>query len=332
MKAFTFVRARSAEEAAKTLGDSKTGLLHSGGCDLLDRMKERVAEPDMLVSLCDAEGLSDIRLEEDGSIWVGARATLARLAEASLVQRFLPTLSEAAALAASPQLRHRATIGGNLAQHTRCGYYRHKSFPCLKRGGDSCPVRAEGGVQEMAGIFDNETCASAHPSSIAPVLGSLDAELVIRNADGRQAFVPSFESLWASPKKGRASDLALAAGDVIEAVRIPARDTKQFVGYAEIRQRKAFDWALVSCAVRYEMDADGKIAQASVWYGSVAPTPWRAGAAESALRGKACTDETARTAAEQALADATPLAGTTYKVQLAKVALKRALAAARERA
>jgi xanthine dehydrogenase YagS FAD-binding subunit len=293
-------------------------------------MKERVDEPDVLVSLCDAQGLGDVRIEESGAIWIGARVTLAQLAESAVCLRFLPTLAEAAGHAASPQLRHRATIAGNLAQHTRCGYYRHKSFPCLKRGGDSCPVRADGGVQDTAGIFGNQACASAHPSSVAPVLGALDAEIAIRDAKALR-FV-AFADFWADPAPGRASDTILRAGEVIEGVRVPARDTKQFVGYAEIRQRKAFDWALISCAVRYETDAAGKITQSRAWFGSLAPAPWRAEKAEAALAGQVCSDAAAAAAAKAFLADATPLDGTTFKLQLTKVALKRALAAARERA
>ena len=330
MKAFQFIRARTSTEAAEHLADQKNARLHGGGCDLLDRMKERVEEPDVLVSLCDAQDLGAIRIEEDGGIWIGARVTLAQLAENDACKRFLPTLSEAAGHAASPQLRHRATIAGNLAQHTRCGYYRHASFPCLKRGGDSCPVRAAGGVQDTAGIFGNAACASAHPSSVAPVLGALDAEVVVRDAKGVR-FVP-FEDFWAQPAPGRATDTILKDGEVIEAVRLPARDSKQFVGYAEIRQRKAFDWALVSCAVRYETDGDGKISTSRAWFGSLAPTPLRAAKAEAALAGQVCTDAAAAKAGAAFLADATPLEGTTFKVQLAKVALKRALAAARERA
>jgi xanthine dehydrogenase YagS FAD-binding subunit len=330
MKSFQFIRARTSTEAAEQVAAAENAHLHGGGCDLLDRMKERIDEPSTLVSLCAAEGLGDIRIEQDGSLWIGARVTLAELSESAACKRFLPTLSEAAGHAASPQLRHRATIGGNLAQHTRCGYYRHKSFPCLKRGGDSCPVRADGGVQDTAGIFGNQACASAHPSSVAPVLGALDVEIAIRDAKTLR-FV-RFEDFWSAPEPGRASDTTLKDGEVIEGIRVPARDAKQFVGYAEVRQRKAFDWALVSCAVRYETDADGKVTTSRAWFGSLAPAPLRAAKAEAALLGQVCSDAIAAKAGDAFLADATPLEGTTFKVQLAKVALKRALAAARERA
>ncbi len=328
MKAFRFVRARTCAEAAAGLGAAAHARLHAGGVDLLDRMKERIDEPDVLVSLCDAADLDGVRIEEDGGLWIGARVTLAQLAETPACRRFLPTLSEAAGLAASPQLRHRATVGGNLAQHTRCGYYRHASFPCLKRGGTACPAREAGGVQEATGIFGNDMCASAHPSSVAPVLGSLGAEVFVQSTQGER--VLPFEAFWADPAAGRASDTVLEAGEVIRGVRMPARDAKQYVGYAEVRQKQAFDWALVSCAVRYE-SVEGKIREASVWFGSLAPRPWRSEAAETALAGQACSDEAAAKAGAAAVAKATPLPGAAYKVTLAQVALKRALAAARGR-
>lgn len=327
MKSFRFVRARTCGEAAQLLHKHEGAMIHAGGTDLLSRMKERTETPDALVSLCDAEGLDGIHPETDGSLWLGARVTLAQLAASDVCRRFLPTLAHAAGLAASPQLRSRATIAGNLAQHTRCHYYRLESLPCLKRAGTLCPVQQDGGVQDTAGIFGG-ACVCSHPSSIAPVLGTFDAEITVRDAKGPRQV--AFADFWAGPVAGVGTDTILKDGDVIEAVRIPPRAEKPKLGYYEVRQKAAFDWALVSCAVAYTTDAEGKIASANIWFGSLAPTPWRASKAETALIGKACTDEAALAAAEAALADATPVAGAAYKVKLAKVALKRALADARK--
>ena len=329
MKAFTFVRARTCGEAAQLL-DSKDGaMIHAGGTDLLARLKERTEAPDTLVSLCDAQGLEKIVVsEEDGSIWIGARVTLAQLARWNEIQAFLPTLAHAAGLAASPQLRSRATIGGNLAQHTRCHYYRMESLPCLKRSGTLCPVQEIGGVQDNAGVFEG-SCVCSHPSSLAPVLGTLAAEVHVRDAKGPR-MVP-FAEFWASPQPGVGTDTVLKDGEVIEAIRIPPSTKKASHGYYEVRHKSAFDWALVSCAVRYVEGPDGKITDASIWYGSIAPTPWRAAKAEAALIGKRCTDDVAMAAAEAGLTEAKPVAGAAYKVKLAKVALKRALADARGR-
>ena len=328
MKAFTFVRARTCGEAAQLL-DSKDGaMIHAGGTDLLARLKERTETPDTLVSLCDADGLADVRVEEDGAIWIGARVTLAQLAKTEACVKFLPSLAHAAGMAASPQLRSRATIGGNLAQHTRCHYYRMASLPCLKRSGTLCPVQEVGGVQDNAGVFEG-SCVCSHPSSLAPVLGTLAAEVHVRDAKGPR-MVP-FAEFWASPQPGVGTDTVLKDGEVIEAIRIPPSTKKASHGYYEVRHKSAFDWALVSCAVRYVEGPDGKITDASIWYGSIAPTPWRAAKAEAALIGKRCTDDVAMAAAEAGLTEAKPVAGAAYKVKLAKVALKRALADARGR-
>ncbi len=328
MKAFKFVRPRTCEEASKAVQAESNAILKSGGIDLLDRMKEHVDDPDTVVGLVDAEGLEAIRIEDDGAINIGAKVTLQQLADSEAVQRFLPTLAEAAGLAASPQIRNRATIAGNLAQHTRCGYYRRASFPCVQRGASECPVKQDGAVQDTAGVFDDE-CVSAHPSSIAPVLGSLEAQIKLRINE--VSMFALFDNLWIRRDGKPASHAQLPEGAVIEAIHIPARSEKQYVGFAEIRQKAAFDWALVTCAVRYALDPDGKIGDASVWFGSIAPAPHQSVPAMRALLGQECTDKTIQAAAEASMKNAKPVPGAAYKVKLAKVALKRALEHARGR-
>jgi xanthine dehydrogenase YagS FAD-binding subunit len=326
MKAFSLLRPSSVEAAVDALATGAGALPKGGGVDLLDRMKERVDEPDALVALSDLSGAWRAIEEKDGLLVVGAGATLADLAASDVVRRLAPTLAEAAGLAASPQLRHRATLGGNLAQHTRCGYYRHRSFPCLKRGDDACPVRAPGGVQETAGIFGNDPCASAHPSSVAPVLGALGAKVSVLGPKGAREV--AFPDLWRAPAKGVASDVLLEPGEVIRAVSVAPGGK---AGYDEVRQKAAFDWPLVSAAVRYRLDGE-RIAEASVWLGAVAPTPWRAAKAEAALVGGKPGTALAEKAGEAAASDATPLPGNAYKRALVRVAVKRALEAARGRA
>ncbi len=319
MKAFELLRPTNVEAAAGVLGDG--ALLKAGGVDVLDRLKERVDEPDRVVSLVDL-GADHTSVARDGdAIRIGAGATLATMAASDLLPA---SLREAAEQAASRQIRNLATLGGNLCQHTRCGYYRLKSFPCLKRGDDTCPVLADGAVQETAGIFGNRPCACAHPSSLAPALGTAEAVLHVVGADGSREI--AFADLWAQPVKGRASDTVLAPTDVISHVVLAPRDAAAGwrVAHEEIRQKAAFDWPLVSCAVALRA-AQGKVAQASVWLGAVAPTPVRSTAAEAALTGKPLDEAVAAKAGEAAVGEATPLDGTRYKVQLVKVAVRRAL-------
>ncbi|MHC5010404.1 MAG: FAD binding domain-containing protein [Planctomycetota bacterium] len=331
MKAFEFVRPDSARGAAEALAASEGALLKSGGIDALDRMKEGVDTPGRVVGLVDVTGDMREIQDVDGRIRIGALVTLAELEASPRVAEALWSLGHAAAEAASLQLRHVATLGGNLAQHTRCGYYRHASFPCRKRGDDDCPVREDGGVQELAGIFNNRVCASGHPSSLAPVLGTLDAVVRVTGPEGDRT-IP-FADLWAVPQAGRASDVTLGPAELITSVDVAPRDTAKGdrLGYEEIRQKAAFDWALASCAVRLRL-ADGKVAEASVWLGAVAPTPLEAVDARAVLEGKAWSDDLVAKAAEAAVAGATPLPGNTYKVQLTKVAVKRALERAHGRA
>ena len=326
MKAFELHRPTTAEAAANALGDG--ALLKAGGVDVLDRLKERVDEPDRVVSLVDLGDEAKGITREGRVIVIGAQATLASIAASDLVPS---SVRRAAAQAASPQIRNLATLGGNLCQHTRCGYYRLKSFPCLKRGDDDCPVLADGAVQENAGIFANRPCASAHPSSLAPSLGTAGAVLQVVGAKGAREI--AFEDLWAAPAKGRASDTTLAPTDVIAHVVLQARDASAGwrVAHEEIRQKAAFDWPLVTCAVALRAEG-GKVAEASVWLGAVAPTPLRSVAAETVLTGKAFDEALAAKAGEAAVGGATPLAGTKYKVQLVKVAVRRALARAWGRA
>jgi len=326
MRAFELLRPTTFDAAARALGDG--GLLKAGGIDVLDRLKERVDEPDRVVSLVDLGGLG-AAIERDGDrVLIGARATLADLAASDLVPR---ALGEAASQAASRQIRNLATVGGNLCQHTRCGYYRHRSFPCFKRGDDACPVREDGGVQETAGLFGNESCACAHPSSIAPALGAADAVVHVVGAQGARD-VP-FADLWSSPRKGHPSDTTLGPGDVIAHVVIDARAAAAGwrTAHEEVRQRAAFDWPLVTCAVALRADG-GKVAEASVWLGAVAPTPRRAAAAEETLSGRAFDEALATKAAERAAQGATPLPGNRHKIQLLKVAVRRALVSAWGRA
>lgn len=322
MKSFTLVRARDLGQASEALASGPESVLKAGGTDLLDRLKEGLLAPERVVSLIDLKAGGEIAVTPEGPTFVGARATLAALADSSIVRQRHPVLAQAAGLAASPQIRRRATLGGNLAQHTRCGYYRLATFPCLKRGGDACPVRAAGGVQDTAGIFGNDLCASAHPSSVAPVLGALDA--VVQVFDRKEVRSVPFQALWSAPARGRASDLALAPDALIVGFLLPAHAGAGF-GYHEVRAKAAFDWPLVTAAVRLDLEG-GKVKAARVWLGSVAPTPWRAEAAEQALVvGGAPSQAAAVKAGEAAVKGASPLLGNAHKVQLVQVAVKRAV-------
>ena len=324
MRAFRFDRPATFEAASRALAEGGDVRLKAGGTDLLARMKERIDEPDRVVGLVDLGPTARAIQATDTGIRIGALASLEDIAQADLVRAFAPHLAQAAGEAASPALRRQATLGGNLAQHPRCDYHRHLALPCWRRGATSCPVLEPGAVQEGAAIFGNGACASAHPSSLAPALGTLDAVIRVTGARGERE-IP-FEAFWAEPEPGRASDHVLGPDDVITSVDLSARDVGSGwrVAHHEIRQRASFDWPLVVAAVAVE-NVNGVVAQPSIWLGAVAPSPRRARAAEDVLRAGPLTPERVEKAADAAAADATPLAGNAYKKQLVRVAVKRAL-------
>jgi xanthine dehydrogenase YagS FAD-binding subunit len=328
VKAFRYERAKTTRAAVAALSaqaGAPPPLLKASGIDVLDRMKERVDEPERVVTIADVPGLAEVRRTEAG-LSIGAMTTLAALAESKDVREACPALAEAAGAAASPQIRARATIGGNVAQHTRCGYYRMRSFECFKRGDARCPVLEPGAVQETNGVFGNADCACAHPSSLAPVLGAARATFVVEGGAGERRV--AFEDLWTAPVRGKRSDTTLAADDVIVRVEIPAfRAGPDHLAYEEVRQRAAFDWALVSCGVWF-VGGEQAIKDARIWLGSVAPAPWRAKAAEKALVDKPWSAALAAAAGEAAAEGATPLPGNAYKLDLVKVAVRRAVEAA----
>lgn len=328
MKAFRYDRARTAAGASRALAGGDA-LLKAAGLDVLDRLKEGNDAPARVVSLHDVPGLDGVAREGD-VLRIGALTTLATLAASPLVAVAAPALAEAAGLAASPALRNRATLGGNLGQHTRCGYYRVRTFPCFRRGDAVCPVRVEGGVRDLAGVFDNSPCACAHPSSLAPALGAAGATVRVVSAAGERS-VP-FAALYGPVAQGKASDLALDPTDVIVGVDVPAlRPGVDLEAAYELRQKAAFDWAMVTCAVRVARK-DGRIEAAAVWLGAVAPAPWRSTAAAAALVGRPPGDAAAAAAADAAVTGATPLPGTEAKLAWVKVAVRRALLAAFGRA
>ena len=322
MKGFRLLRTGDVNAAAKACGEGAAP--KAGGIDLLDRMKERTATPGEVLEL---DALVDPALREiayeAGVLRIGALVTLSQLAGSDVVRRVAAPLAEAAGQAASLQIRNRATIAGNVLQQSRCGYFRHAGFDCLRRGGDSCPVLAETGVQGTAGVFDNGLCASAHPSSVAPVLGALGASVHVVDVAGTPRTL-SFAELWTTPRRGDPSDDVLAKGDLIVGLSAALPASGLRAAYEEIRQKAAFDWPLVSVCVRLP-DAGATTGKPSVWFGSLAPVPWRHAAVEQALAGSSFDGAAIARAAETVVHGATPLAGSAHKLALAGVALRRAL-------
>lgn len=291
----------------------------AGGTDLLTEMKSRLVEPERLVNLKTLRELKGVD-ETSDHIRIGALTTLAELETHPLVTSRLPILAEAASQAATLQLRNAGTVGGNLCQQVRCGYYRHPDVNCWLKGGDRCYAR--NGDNTHHAIFGGSGCIAVHPSDLAPALAALDADVRILGPDGERT--ETLESIYHLPEEGRRQHTTLAEDELIAELRVPRPESASSGTYLKAMERATWSFALVSVAVQLTWDGD-HVANAGAVLGGVAGTPWRATAAEELLRGQTLDEAFAERVGEIAVANASPFSHNGYKVPLARNLMARAL-------
>ena len=181
MKAFQYVTATSPASARDLAGAD--GLFLAGGMDLVAEMKEYIVQPKILVNIKSLPGLN--RIELGDRTWsIGANVTVADLEDHAELKKIFPALQQAAAEVGSRQIRNFGTVGGNLAQHSRCWYYRHRDIQCLKKGGDLCYARH--GENRYHSLFTGNTCISPVVSNLAIALGALEATVIVQKGDKPQ--------------------------------------------------------------------------------------------------------------------------------------------------
>ncbi len=316
MKPFSYVRAQSVDTAVAQA--SETHRLLAGGIDLLGELKEGLVEADQLIAIRQIPDLDAIASSASG--WkLGANVTVAALAGHADLTRALPGLAEAATHVASPQIRNVSTLAGNLAQHSRCWYYRHRDVTCLRKGGDTCYARE--GEHKYHSLFTGSWCISPLVSNLAVALAALDGSVVVhrrRGGEVRLTMAQLYAPAWDDPEAHH----ALAPGDMITAIEIPHVSRRS--AFLQLSEKAAFDWALVSCAAAVEVDGR-TIRQARIALGAVAPIPYRDQRAEDFLVGKIIDEATADQAASLILEKAEPLPQNAYKVPIARALIKRAL-------
>ncbi|WP_414041931.1 FAD binding domain-containing protein [Acidithiobacillus sp. M4-SHS-6] len=316
-------------EAMLTLQDTPSAqqavLVKAGGVDLLDLMKEGLVNPRRLVDISRLAELQGIAREGDGSLRIGALTTLAQIAAHPGLRQSHAALAQAAAMAASPQIRNRATLGGNLLQRPRCWYLRSAAHHCLRKGGGHCFAFA--GDNRYHAVFANHGCAIVHPSTPATALLALQGRVELLHPQGRRRQVP-LEDFFVLPEADMHRENILAAGEILTAVRLPPQSPASRSVYFQVAEREAFDWPLAAVAVVLDLDAAGLCRQASIVLGAAAPAPWRARQAEALLTGATVNEETAMAAGEAALAGAAPLAQNAYKLPMLATLLRRAVLAA----
>jgi xanthine dehydrogenase YagS FAD-binding subunit len=285
-------------------------------------MRLGVEAPDLLV---DVTRLPYDRIDatDDGGLRIGAGVRNSDLAADLRVRTRYPALAEALLAGASGQLRNVATTGGNLVQRTRCAYFQDVTKPCNKREpGTGCPAR-EGEHRNLAIIGHSEHCVATHPSDMAVALAAFDAIVrVVGPAGEREIPLVDFHRL---PGDTPQHDTVLERDELIVAVEVPALAVAANSRYRKVRERASFSFALVSVAAALDV-VDGEVRDVRIAFGGLAHKPWRAHAAEEALRGSAAGAEAFTRAADTELAQAEPLRENGYKVALARNTLVRTLA------
>ena len=319
--AFQLFQPTSVEDALALLdrfGDDSWVL--AGGLDSFDWFKDRIKRPRAVVELGSIQELKGIRSTEDG-VEIGAMTTLTELASHSEIVANYGLLASAAGQVATPQIRNAGTLGGNIAQDTRCWYYR-SGWPCYRAGGNICYASAPMAMNREHCIFGADRCVAVNQSDTAPALIALDAKMVVRKANRERVF--DAEDFFIGPGTDITRMTILRPGDLLTSIRIPATWSGARFYWEKVEDRKSWDFALVSVASSMVV-SNGRIERARVVVNGVAPYPMRLDAVEAAVRGKALNEETAQLGGEVAIRRANPLRHNDYKLPLMRNLVRRAL-------
>jgi len=334
MKNFTYQRPKSSAEAVGLLADKwGTAELLGGGSDLHDLQKEYVAQPDKVISLggIGDKGFREIEVRwppglQPPAVTIGAGVTLAEIAAHTDLRKVYPALTTAAGQIGGPQIRNVGTLGGNLCQRNRCWYFRDEHVECLLKDGDRC-FALDGENRYHAVFARGHKCVIVNPSTLAPVLITLNASVEVLGPKGKRQI--ELAKFFQAPTSPSMREHVLAPNEMVLSVRFmasgdPAGAWKHGNASYEVRHKQSYDWPLVQAAVALSVK-DGKAKDVRIALGHVAPTPLIAADAAKKLEGKAITEESAATAGELAVEGAAPLSQNAYKVKLIAVAVKRAL-------
>lgn len=319
MNSFEYAMPKTVDEAIALLS-AKAGesCVMAGGTDLVTALKQRIVSPKRIVSLRHVDELKKIE-EADGRLRVGAMVTLDELAAHPTVQKRFPALVTAIKGIGAQQITSIGTVGGDLCQLPRDWYFRAGYGLIPQYNG--IDLVAEGDNRYHA-IFGNDGPAKfVNASILAPALIALGAKVTVRGANGASREI-ALEELFRAPKSSDEGNTTLAPNEIVTHVSVPVGSAKNAV-YV-IKPRQGLDWPLVAAAVAFT-DEGGKAKNPRIVLGHVAPTPWVAGAAASALDGASVNEEAAGKAGAAAADGAKPLSRNAYKVQLTKVAVKRAI-------
>ena len=321
MRPVSYARATDVAGAITTVSADPDSAFLAGGTTEVDLLRLNVVRPRRLVDI-NALPLSQIEVLPDGGLRIGALARMSDVAEAPGVAERFPMIAESLLLGASAQLRHMASMGGNLLQRVRCSYFRDVRAACNKREPGSGCAALEGINRGHAILGTSEHCIATHPSDLAVALVAVDA--VVRTDGPRGQRAIPIDDLFLLPGDTPHIEHPLERGELIVAIEVPAVPVARTSLYLKVRDRESYEFALASVAVALRVD-DGAIGEVRLALGGVATKPWRARRAERLLVGEPAERASFARAASEELAPAVPRGLNAFKVELAQRAMVRAL-------
>jgi xanthine dehydrogenase YagS FAD-binding subunit len=328
MNSFRYQRATATEGALQAVTTHGAKFL-AGGTNLVDLMKYGVESPTTLVDINHME-LKQVAAGPDGGVRIGALVKNSDLADHPLIKTQYSLLSQALLSGASPQLRNMATTGGNLLQRTRCYYFTDTNFPaCNKRepGSGCAAIKGYNRIHAVLGQTDKgstsaESCIATNPSDMNVAMAALGASVEVEGPKGKRT-IP-FADFHRLPGSTPSVDTTLKPDELIVAVTLPPAKFSKNAYYLKARDRNSYAFALISVAVGLELDG-GVIKSAGLALGGVAHKPWRELEAEKVLIGKPASPEAFRQAADILLRGAKGYEHNTFKIEMAKQGVVRAL-------
>ena len=322
MNPFTYSSPTDLPSALALLGKQWGGTeILAGGTDLLALLKDDILAPSQLVNIKKVGELQSLIVDSNKGLQAGCLITLDELAREKRVVQLYPALAMALNDAASPQIRNMATLGGNLCQRPRCWYFRNGyGLLALDANGDSMVLNGDNRYHAILGNTGPAYFVS--PSTIAPVLVALGASIDIAGPKGSRS-IP-LEKFYRIPLRQGEREHDLAPNEMVVRLRLPPPAAGSSTSYYEVRQKNGFDWPVATATVSFQKNRDS-VTDASVVLGHVAPVPWRSKEAEAILVGKVIDELVASDASNAALQPARNLGQNGYKIQVARIALKRAI-------
>ncbi|MFF0289376.1 FAD binding domain-containing protein [Streptomyces sp. NPDC005262] len=321
MRPISYSRAGAVADAVATVAADPTSDFLAGGTTEVDLLRQNVMLPRRLVDINDLP-LTQIEERPDGGLYIGALARMSDVADAPMVRERFPMVAQALVLGASAQLRHMASMGGNMMQRVRCGYFRDAMSPCNKRDPGSGCSALDGFNRGHAVLGVSDHCIATHPSDVAVPLMALDARIHTEGPRGRRVY--PIDDFFLLPDATPHLEHPLEHGELVVGIEVPGLATARSSMYLKVRDRESYEFALTSVAAAVTA-ADGVIGDVRLALGGVGTKPWRARRTEELLRGAPARRETFERAAREEFAAARTTPLNEFKVELARRTVIRVL-------